>query len=272
MALLARVMSDQGFTPLQTMFWRCVVQTGGALVSCWAVGVQPLAVLWVWQRLQWVLVRAVFGGIGHLLYYMALSSMPLGPATVLFFTNPIFTALLAHTLLHEPFTATHRRLMLASLAGIALVVVHPTALIGMAQASIGPLCALAGTMAVALAYVSIRIAGSRVHAMVHVVYFGVVGAAGSLALSLLYGEPWRVPDPTPAAWAVVLGVGTAAFIAQFLMNRGLQLAAAGPVVMMRNADIVIGFVIDAVIYQTPPSLSSTIGACIIAASVFLMSR
>ncbi|KAJ2781178.1 hypothetical protein H4R18_003048 [Coemansia javaensis] len=273
MAVLVRTLSDGGFTALQTMFWRSAVQAAAAAGACGAAGARPLAVLRRWRQLRWVLVRAVFGGIGHVLYYAALGAMPLGPATVLFFTNPVFTALLAHWLLGEPFAARHRALMAASLLGIALVAVRPAALLGVGPlAAAGSLCALGGAAAVALAYVSIRIAGRRVHAMVHVVYFGVVGALGSLALGWARGEAWRLPGPAAGEWAAVVGVGLTAFAAQFLMNRGLQLAPAGPVVMMRNSDIVIGFLADAVIYRTVPGVAATVGAVIITASVIAIAK
>ncbi|KAJ2796919.1 hypothetical protein H4R21_004525 [Coemansia helicoidea] len=272
MAVLVRGMSERGYSALQTMLWRSVVQTVCALAACGALGVRPHRVLFAWAELRWVVARAVFGGAGHLLYYAALGRMPLGPATVLFFTNPLFTALLARWLLGERLLSAQWRLMLASLAGVALVVVRPAALAGFEHSAAGPLCALAGALAVAMAYVSVRLAGSRVHAMVHVVYFGIVGAAGCLALSWLTGEEaWRMPAATLADWAVVLGVGVAAFLAQFLMNWGLQLAAAGPVVMMRSSDVVIGFVVDAAVYHTAPPLASTVGAFIVTACVLLMS-
>ncbi|ORX65896.1 hypothetical protein DL89DRAFT_270460 [Linderina pennispora] len=242
MTLLVRKLTDAGVTSLQIMFWRSLVQSLLAIPSCLALGISPL-------RMQWVLVRAVFGGIGHMLYYYALANLPMGVATVLFFTNPLFTALL-RLLAHA------RRCVLA---GIALIV-KPT-MEGVSPWAL-PLQPLA--------YVSIRLAGPSVHALVHVVYFGLLGMVGSAAVSFFNGETWVVPV-TFAGWAVVLGVGAMAFLAQFLMNSGLQMASAGAAVMMRNSDIAITFVLDIVLFGVVPDIASVAGAFLISLAVILMS-
>ncbi|KAJ1859879.1 hypothetical protein LPJ73_001644, partial [Coemansia sp. RSA 2703] len=128
MTLLVRMLSDQGFTALQIMAWRSIVQTLAATATCLAMGVRPLHVTG-WKTFRWVLVRAVCGGLGHLLYYAALGGLPMGVATVLFFTNPLWTALVASRALGEAFDRRAQRLSLACLAGIALVVVPSSPLV-----------------------------------------------------------------------------------------------------------------------------------------------
>ncbi|KAI7822744.1 EamA-like transporter family-domain-containing protein [Kickxella alabastrina] len=274
MTLLVRVLSDQGFTPLQIMFWRSIVQTAAALLACKLMGV-PLRVGsdHGWDKFRWVLMRAICGCLGHLLYYAALANMPMGIATVLFFTNPLFTAVFANWLLGEDFSRRHRMLSLVCLFGIVLVVVpgSPLALLLGGGISIWSLSALLGAVSAALAYVSIRLAGRGVHPMVHVAYFGFVGALGGLLLSWVSGEAWCMPQASVAGWAAVAGVGVMAFLAQYLMNWGLQLTNAGPVVMMRNTDIVLSFVFDVVLYQTVPAVSSICGAVVITLCVIAMS-
>ncbi|KAJ2873358.1 hypothetical protein GGH93_003297 [Coemansia aciculifera] len=277
MTLLVRILSDRGMSSLQIMVWRCVVQTIAAVLVCRIfLGISPLRVSGGWKRFRWVLVRAVFGSVGHLLYYVALSKLPMGIATVLFFTNPLFTALLARLMLGESFSSRHSSLAALCLAGIALVVLPiPFTPLGFLfdGSLMWSLCALLGAATVALAYVSIRKAGVAVHAMVHVTYFGAVGAMGSLALAAATGElySWQAILPNTALdYILVVGVGLAAFAAQFLMNWGLQLAPAGPAVMMRNSDIVITFILDAVLYRTVPGLVSMFGAVIITGCVISM--
>ncbi|KAJ1943023.1 hypothetical protein EC988_006340, partial [Linderina pennispora] len=187
MTLLVRKLTDAGVTSLQIMFWRSLVQSLLAIPSCLALGISPLRVAG-WKQMQWVLVRAVFGGIGHMLYYYALANLPMGVATVLFFTNPLFTALFAYWLMREEFTMRQRILTLVCLVGIALIV-KPT----MEGVSPWALCALLGAASAALAYASIRLAGPSVHALVHVVYFGLLGMVGSAAVSFFNGETWVVP-------------------------------------------------------------------------------
>ncbi|KAJ2118612.1 hypothetical protein IW147_006389 [Coemansia sp. RSA 720] len=157
------------------MAWRGGVQAMCSLGACAALKVNPFKVHMGWKKFKWVAVRAVFGVVGHLLYYTALAKLSMGVATVLFFTNPIFTAILAHWMLDETFTKDQRWLMFVALFGIGLVVVplSPLTLLGIGISK-WSICALLGAVSVALAYVSIRIAGPRVHPLVHVVYFSFV--------------------------------------------------------------------------------------------------
>ncbi|KAJ2808766.1 hypothetical protein H4R20_000657 [Coemansia guatemalensis] len=274
MALLVQVLDSRGYTALQTMFWRGVVQSIGALVVCLVRGVQPLRVIGDWKRFRWVLMRAVFGSIGHVLYYMALARMAMGTATVLFFTNPLFTAAFARWLLHEPLPPRAAWLMAGALGGVVLVAA-PLSPLSLAVGAVPlqwALLALLGAASTALAYTSIRIAGRLVHPMVHVMYFGVIAAVGALVLSRATGQPWKMPENSLAGWAPVAGVGVSALTAQFLMNWGLQLAHAAPVVMVRNSTVAISFVLDIIVYQTVPSLLGTVGAVLITVCAILISR
>ncbi|KAJ2076876.1 hypothetical protein H4R24_005453 [Coemansia sp. RSA 988] len=274
MALLVRELDSRGFTALQIMFWRGVVQSVGALGVCLTRGVQPLRVVGDWKRFRWVLMRAVFGSAGHVLYYMALARMAMGTATVLFFTNPLFTAAFARWLLDEPLPARAAWLMAAALGGVVLVAA-PLAPLSLAAGAVPlqwALLALLGAASTALAYTSIRIAGRLVHPMVHVMYFGVVAAVGALVLSRAARQPWLMPENSLVGWAPVVGVGVSALAAQFLMNWALQLAHAAPVVMVRNSTVAISFVLDAIVYQSVPTLLGTVGAVVITICSILISR
>ncbi|KAJ2174639.1 hypothetical protein GGF45_004071, partial [Coemansia sp. RSA 551] len=135
------------------MTWRGGVQAVCSLGACAALKVNPFKVHMGWEKFKWVAVRAVFGVIGHLLYYTALAKLSMGVATVLFFTNPIFTAILAHWMLDETFTKDQRWLMFIALFGIGLVVVplSPLTLLGIGISK-WSICALLGAVSVALAY------------------------------------------------------------------------------------------------------------------------
>ncbi|KAJ2743596.1 hypothetical protein GGI20_003632 [Coemansia sp. BCRC 34301] len=269
MALLVRILSNHGIPTLHIMVSRCIIQSAISSLICLWRGISPLRITGGWKTLKWVLVRAVFGSAGHLLYYMALRRVAMGTATVLFFTNPVITALLARPILKEPFTKRHRLLSALCLAGIALVILPASPLLLFTIIDIGSLCALLGSVSVAFAYVGVRKAGPRVHPLVHVTYFGIIGMAGSLVLAAAMGEAYALPS-TPFDALLVAGVGVTALLAQFLMNWGLQLAPAGPTVMMRNSDIVIAFILDAAVYRTVPRPSSIVGAAIITGCVVNM--
>ncbi|KAJ1987866.1 hypothetical protein GGI25_004177 [Coemansia spiralis] len=268
MSLLVRLAQQtHKLTALQIMSLRCTVQAILALALCALKGISLRIAT---HNIKWVMGRAGFGLLGHLLYYMSLGGLSMGIANVLFFTNPLFTALIAHWFLGEQFTKKHGWTAVCCLLGIVMVVMP--SVVDVFVSDLGwSLYALLGAMSASLAYVSVRGAGSSVHAMVHVAYFGITGAMGGFALSFISREPWpQLPSQSGIFLCLCLGIGVFAFLAQYLMNRGLQLANAGPVVMMRYIDTVIGFVFDILLFHSPPSLTGITGATIITISLLLL--
>ena len=72
------------------------------------------------KRLDLLLYRGLFGGVAALLYFLAIEHIPIGLATLLNFTAPVFSVLFAAWLLHE---GLDRRLLLpvvVVIAGVAL--------------------------------------------------------------------------------------------------------------------------------------------------------
>ncbi|KAJ1961566.1 hypothetical protein GGI12_003179 [Dipsacomyces acuminosporus] len=271
MSLFVRQLSDKGYSSLQIMSYRSFVQAiVSILTSQLLLGINPFSIKkYKWQQFKWVLSRAIFGDLGHLLYYAALGQMSMGIATVLFFTNPLFTSLMAYWILREPFSSRHRLLLILCFSGI-LLVVKPTNMLS--DTLVWSLAALLGANSSAFAYVSVRLATSAIHPMIHVCYLGIVGSiVCPLVQVFLLNEPvWYAGAITLPDALIIVMVGLMAFFAQFLMNWGLQLTNAGPVVMMRNADIVISFIFDILIYHTLPDIVSFIGAAVITVSVILM--
>jgi hypothetical protein len=68
-----------------------------------------------------LLVRGIFGSIGMLMYFYTLQWLPLAEATILMFTNPIWTAMLAVCILKEEFTPFDAAATLVSFAGVVCV-------------------------------------------------------------------------------------------------------------------------------------------------------
>src|SRR5262245_11416059 len=73
------------------------------------------------QRLDILLYRGVFGGVAVLLYFLAIEHIPVGIATLLNYSSPIFSVAFAALFLGE---AVDRRLLLplaAAFVGVVLV-------------------------------------------------------------------------------------------------------------------------------------------------------
>ncbi|KAJ1952021.1 hypothetical protein GGI12_006350, partial [Dipsacomyces acuminosporus] len=97
--------------------------------------------------------------------------------------------------------------------------------------------------------------------MVHVVYFGFLSLVGSSIAMFLLQSP-RLPR-TLYEWTVMGMVGTFASLGQVLLNRGLQLAPAGPGTLMRNLDVVFAFLFGITLFDEVPDWISVGGAVVI---------
>jgi drug/metabolite transporter (DMT)-like permease len=165
------------------------------------------------QRLDLLVYRGVFGGLAVLLYFLAMAHIPVGLATLLTYTAPIWSVTFAALFLAEPLD---RRLL------FPLVL----ALVGMALAAGG-----AGGVGGGLSFGRWEIVG-----MVSAVFSGAALAAiraarrtegswsvyGSFSLcGLLSTAPFALAGferPTSREWLLLLAVGLASVVAQLLMT------------------------------------------------------
>ena len=214
----------------------CVKQVGGRIPAAEVVLVRALMnVLFSWlllrragvspwgQRRGLLIVRGAIGSVALLCVYVALTELPLASATVLQYTYPTFTALLAWLMLGE---RIGRRVLLAVLLGWSgvLLVARPAELLGPALglargASLaGPavLIAVAGAFCTALAYVSVRSLARSEHPLVIVFYFPLVALPLSLPLVLLNPV---LPTPLELLW--LLGVGVFTQLGQVFLTSSL---------------------------------------------------
>jgi drug/metabolite transporter (DMT)-like permease len=214
----------------------CVKQVGDRIPAAEVVLVRALMnVLFSWlllrragvspwgQRRGLLIVRGAIGSVALLCVYIALNELPLASATVLQYTYPTFTALLAWLMLGE---RIGRRVLLAVLLGWSgvLLVARPAELLGPALglargASLaGPavLIAVAGAFCTALAYVSVRSLARSEHPLVIVFYFPLVAVPLSLPLVLLNPV---LPTPLELLW--LLGVGVFTQLGQVFLTSSL---------------------------------------------------
>jgi drug/metabolite transporter (DMT)-like permease len=225
----------------QTAFVRFatgVVATG----AMWAAGRIDLRP----RRWGWLVARGLFGGTAVVCYFSALQRIPVGEATLLNYTQPVFTMLGAWLLLSE---RPPRRALFAlplTLVGVTLIVgLRPSDL--RAHADLGPVLGLTSAMLSGVAVTSIRAArravpGGPPPETAWSVFFSFT------ALGLVVTLPAVLPPfggwvaPTPREWALLLGVGVSSVVAQLLMSEALQhvrVGAAG-VITQLTAVLTIG--------------------------------
>lgn len=247
----------------EIVFFRGVVTTILTLHALKKAGISPWG-----ARRGFLFVRGLLGYAALSCFLWAVVRLPLAETTVIHFTNPVFTALLAAAFLGEILRRGDLFLALVALSGV-LVVARPGFLFGDIS-GLDPVpvsIALAGAILSAGAYVTARYLTRSNHHLVIVLAFAVVSALGSL--------PAAIPAfvwPRGPEWAYLLGVGVATQAGQVFVTRALEVEKAGRVMAVGYLQIVFAAGWGALVFRETPDLWTALGACIIIAATFLMAR
>ena len=233
-----------------------------SLVITWVL-MRRMGLSWRGNRPGLLVVRGLFGLGGLTCLFWALTRLTLADATVLHFTNPVFTALLAAWLLGETLTVRHGLALVTCVVGVTLVA-QPAWLFG-AGAGLpwdGVVVALLGAVSAAAAYVTVRKLGETESPLVVVFYFPLV------AVPLI--SPFAVAQwvwPTPVEWGILLGVGLATQVGQISLTRGLHRLPAGTATAIGYLQIVFATLLGWWVFDTLPTPLAIGGAVLIVAGV-----
>ena len=214
-----------------------------------------------------LVLRGVFGFIGLSCFYYAVTAMPLADATVIQYTSPIWTALLAALVLAEPIGLLVLAGALASLVGVALVV-RPAAIFG--EAAIEPMVAavaLGGAVVSAAAYVVVRALRDKEHPVVIVFYFPLIAVPASLPAVAV-----NFVMPSGIEWLYLLGIGVTTQIAQVSLTRGLALEPAGKAMAITYLQIAFAALWGVMFFAHVPDVATAAGAALIVAASLAVAR
>jgi drug/metabolite transporter (DMT)-like permease len=209
--------------------------------------------------------------------------LPLAEVTVLRFLVPILTALACSVVLGTSFTRKEILAGLIALVGV-IFIAHPSTIFGSAddiidtnkageiddvtptQRLVAIGVSFLGIFGAVGAYTTIRIIGSRAHALISVNYFALLGIIGSAAaLLVIPGIGFSMPHG-PRGWTLLSLLGILGFVLQFLLTAGLQLDKSSKATSMLYVQIVYALLFDWGIWGVLPSGWSLFGGAIVIAS------
>jgi drug/metabolite transporter (DMT)-like permease len=223
-----------------------------------------------WGRRKGLLVVRGLAGFSALsCFFYALIHLPLADATVIQYTNPVWTAWLGWLVLGEALTAGEAVLSGAGLLGV-LLIARPAFLFGgdMRLDPFATLVGMAGALLSAAAYVSVRKLGRTEHPMIIVFYFTVVTVPASLPGMLASG----VVMPTATELPLLAGVGVTAVLGQLYLTRGLQLEPAGRATAIGYVQILFAATWGMLFFGEFPDALSLVGASMVLVSVVVLAR
>lgn len=204
LAVLARMAALRGLSAPQVAVVRFAVGAGLTLAL---FRLRPGTFRPVNRRL--LATRGLLGGLAAFLYFVALSRIPAGEATLLNNTFPLIATVLSFFLLGERPTLHLALALLVTSAGVFLVLGGGGLSFGLGP---GEAAAIASAVLGAGAVTSIRALRATDNAPTIFFAFCLGGLAVSWPFAL---GPWSAAGP---AWLLALAVGVISFSAQLLMT------------------------------------------------------
>ena len=229
--------------------------------------------------------RGAVGIVGMLCNWTVLSQMPLGEATVIVFTAPLFTCIFGSLFLGEPFGPIEIFAAVLSFAGVILVA-RPKFIFGIIHMyddcgqevpaehveSKLPRSVLIGIGilgAVASAFTNIIVRKLLdVNAIVTVGYLMAVAVVMAPLGSFLLQDP--VLPSSITSWFAILGICILGFAGQAFKTQGLKWENAGVGSLMRNLDLVFAFSFQVLLLRQKPPVLSVVGAMLTILGTFFL--
>lgn len=219
-----------------------------------------------------LLLRGFIGSNAMILLFYAVQQMPLADATVIMFSNPVFTSVLAWIFLKERCTIWDCVFTVFTLTGVILIA-RPPFIFGKHLSGIesnysnhikGAVAAFAGAIGAACTIVVLRKIGKSVHYYLSVWYYAVIGLIECIITVSVLGE-WKIPACGRDRWMLML-IAVLGIAGQSFLTKALQIEKAGPVALMRTVDVVLAFIFQFIFFNRAPTWWSLGGALCVVAS------
>jgi drug/metabolite transporter (DMT)-like permease len=214
-----------------------------------------------------IALRSVLGFIALSCYFYSLIELPLADATVVYFTNPVLTAVAAAAILGEGMGWREAGLVVLSLLGVA-VVARPSFLFGAAHA-LDPGAVtldLVSAVFVAASYVTIR-SIRRDPPLLVIFYFAVITIVLAAPLAALDFE-----RPTLVDLLLILGIGVSTHFGQLCITWAFRFERAGRASAVGYLQIVFAAGWGWLLFAERPDQWTWVGAAVIVAATLGLSR
>ncbi|XPV76191.1 MAG: DMT family transporter [Desulfovibrio sp.] len=212
--------------------------------------------------------RGIFGFIGMACSFHAMTHLPLTDAMSLFYTNPIWGALLAFIILGERLCFVSVFCIFASLGGVVLVA-RPSFLFdsSLMLDPVSVIICLVGAMFAGLTYVVIRKIHGRENPLTVVLYLYLI--ATPVSFITMWGK-WVMPDLKQFAALILLGIFTQ--IAQVNLVKAIAIEKTGVATSVINMQVVFAAIWGFLIFSEIPSVYTLCGGALIVGSTIFVGR
>lgn len=210
-------------------------------------------------------LRGVMGTIALMCVYYAVTTLPLAEATILQYTHPVFTSLLAVLFLKEKIQFSTVICILLCLLGV-FAMVYPSMSLELASSLplLSVLVAILGAFGSAIAYVIVRKLSKSEDSSVIIFYFPMVALPVSLAL---IGDNFVMPDFHLTLFLIFIGLFTQ--VGQIGLTKAMQTQTAGKASAYSYVQIVFSILLGIAFFNEVPSAWTYAGGALIVAGALV---
>ena len=266
MTAAAKWLEQAQIPVFEIVAFRCLVSLVISYIAIKRKGISPFG-----QQKGLLLLRGLFGFAGAICIFYAVVLLPLAEATIIQFTYPVFTLLLAFLFLKEPVKLLTLFASLISLTGIVIMLypelIHLDFARKTALSTLGIGVALLAALSLAATYVVVKKLAKTEDSEVTVFYFPLVGLPLSL---LLLGEQFVMPSLT--LFIILLVVGICSQLSQLMLSNAMHQLSAGIATAYRYTQIVFSILIGWLVFNEVPVIWTYIGGVFILAGTLLNIR
>jgi len=217
------------------------------------------------QRIDLLFYRGFFGGVAVLFYFVAISHTPVGFATLLNYTAPIFSGLFAAIFIGESVRARAVIPLIVAFVGVFLVVranALPGEALGFGRWQLLGLCSaiLSGA-----AVTAIRVARRTESSWSIYASFTMFGWLATAPFAI---AQWK--HPTLTEWGLLLAVGITSIGAQLLMTSALRWVDAVTAGAISQLAVIISMLLGALWLNERPTLMGIIGSLLTIGGVLMV--
>lgn len=256
--VLAKFLGQQGMPILQVV---CARVTFGALVTLpFALRLAGPGGL-IPKRPVYHAFRAGFLIAATYSFFLSLKFLPIADALAIFFVQPLVVTALSPFILGEKVGVRRWSAVAIGFIG-TLIIIRP----GFVALNPGSLLALCAGTSLAIYFVMTRKISGQAAAMVTTFQTNAVGA-----LMVLPVMPFLWLDPTPAQWAMLVGLGLIATFGHYLIVRAYDHAEASLLAPLAYTEMIVATVVGWWFFGDFPDRWTFLGTGILIASAIYIS-
>ena len=220
-----------------------------------------------------VFVRVMFNVVVALSKIWSFQNLPLGDATALIFTSPLFACILGRIFLKEKLTPPHLIAMVCGIFGIFMIA-KPTFLFPGEAENAAPwyynLVPILGAVGMGSAYTAQRKIGSAVNCVTISVYMLIAGNVAGLGFQTISGDPYISPVCFTPRF-MMLTLSFLSIINALSLNKGMSYEKVATVSLMRNLDTVLAFLVQLVVFSERVEVLSLAGTALIIVGTLVLT-